>query len=831
MIGPGWTPKAWRLLAADHPGSSCHFHGTGVGPILELTADSRRIQAPESAVFFALHGPWHDGHHHLEAAHKQGVRRFVVNHLPQNHVAWSGASDVVEVPDVLEFMQAMALEQRVKFNGPVVALTGSNGKTTVKEWIAHLLPASVALHRSPFSHNSQLGVPTSLWSLGTHHDLSLIEAGISMPQEMAKLQRCIAPTEGVFTHLGEAHLGNFDNTRHLAREKCELFRGCRRVYMPASQLHELQDLLECPAVTWGLNGQASNADLQAISSENLGEFQLTWKGNSIQVQLGMHDDVSVHNAMTASLVALHHGATLEDLATQWPLLKPVSGRLSSVKRTQGGVLLQDDTSHDFGALGVALQRLAGLEDDLPRLAILGDIPQSGLHDEIRVDKLAAFLSRAGCQQAWVWCPHWNPQTQSRFAEGAGLVHVKFFNRADALCAAAESLGPAHVLMKLGAGDALAGLKQALAPAEHITTLTINVPAIVDNVRLLKKAAKASRVIAVIKGLGYGTDPVLLGRILEAQGVDSLAVAYAEEGVRLREAGIQTRVLVLNPDPNTFGTMNRHGLEPELVSWPHLQQAHAWAEQADVHAWPIHLKLDTGMRRLGILPEEDAQASALLADGRLKVASVMSHLAAADDCEQDPRTVVQLEAFAKRVSTHFPDSQCHILNTSGAARAHEWIGGRPELAFLRDTVRIGLGMYGLAPQAAKLGLTPALALTSVVSKLVDLPAGQGSGYGWTDAADHDRTLAVVSAGYADGYPRSLGEGQANVGWSGHLMPTVGRICMDMMTVDVTGLEVKPGDPITLWGESPTLEACAKQAHTIPYELLTRIGPRVQRVSER
>ena len=831
MIGPGWTPEAWRLLAADHPGSSCHFHGPDAGFILELTADTRKIQASDAAVFFALRGPWHDGHDHLDAAHAHGVRRFVVNHLPPDHATWSTDSDVVVVADVLDLMQGMALAQRVKFSGPVVALTGSNGKTTVKEWIAQLLPASVALHRSPFSHNSQLGVPTSLWSLGSHHDLSLVEAGISLPQEMDKLQRCISPTEGVLTHLGEAHLGNFEDTRHLAQEKCRLFRGCNRVFMPASLLPEVQNLLECPAVTWGLDGQAPHADLQASATGRPGTFQLTWNGASTQVQLGMHDDVSLHNALTASLVALHHGATLADLASQWPMLKPVSGRLSSVKRPQGGVLLQDDTSHDFGALGVALQRLVGLNDDLPRVAIVGDVPQSGLEDSARAQKLGAYLQRARCEQAWVWCPHWTPPLQSQLAKAASPVQATFFHHADALCKAAEGLGPGHVLMKLGAGDAVAGLKQALAPAEHITTLTINVPAIVDNLRLLQKAAGASRVVAVIKGLGYGTDPVLLGRILEAQGVDSLAVAYAEEGVRLREAGIQTRVLVLNPDPTTFGTMHRHGLEPELVSWPHLQQAHAWAVQAGVHAWPIHLKLDTGMHRLGILPEEDAKAAALLADGRLQLATVMSHLAAADDQEHDPRTLGQLQGFANRVATHFQGTQCHILNTAGAARAQAWLEGHPELAFLRDTIRIGLGMYGLAPRATQLGLTPALALTSVVSKLVNVPAGHGSGYGWTDDADHDRTLAVVSAGYADGYPRFLGGGHAHVGWNGHLLPTVGRVCMDMMTVDATGLEVRPGDAITLWGASPTLEDCAKQAHTIPYELLTRIGPRVQRVSER
>ena len=314
MIGPGWTPEAWRLLAADHPGSSCHFHGPDASFILELTADTRRMQAPDSAVFFALRGPWHDGHDHIEAAHSKGVRRFVVNRLPPDHPAWSADSDVVVVADVLDFMQGMALEQRVKFNGPVVALTGSNGKTTVKEWIAQLLPASVALHRSPFSHNSQLGVPTSLWSLGTHHDLSLVEAGISLPQEMAKLQRCIAPTEGVLTHLGEAHLGNFKDARHLAQEKCGLFRGCRHVFMPPLCACGAR-LFGCP-VDWGLNGQAPTPTSKP-PPQNIRVFQLSWQGESTRATRHARRRVQ-HNALTASLVALHHGATLSDLATHGP---------------------------------------------------------------------------------------------------------------------------------------------------------------------------------------------------------------------------------------------------------------------------------------------------------------------------------------------------------------------------------------------------------------------------------------------------------------------------------------------------------------------------------
>jgi alanine racemase len=434
----------------------------------------------------------------------------------------------------------------------------------------------------------------------------------------------------------------------------------------------------------------------------------------------------------------------------------------------------------------------------------------------------------------MWVPHWSGEALEAFPDhvagpDAQRIEVTCFQSLDDLVDAARTLDEANVLVKVASHERLGAAVQALAPARHVTTLTLNVSALVDNVRVLRSHVGAKGVIAVIKGLGYGTDPVVLGRLLEAQGVDWLAVAYADEGVVLREAGITSRILVLNPDPGTFDTLLEHRLEPQLVSLEHLELAHGWAISHGIAGWPVHLKLDTGMHRLGLAPHEDRRAEELLGSQELSLATVMTHLAGADDPALDERTRGQLAQFHERTQAHFPDVPAHVLNSAGAARVHEIVGDNTEAwAPLLSHIRVGLAMYGLGPGALELGLQPVLSLETSVAKLVHVPARHGSGYGWTDAATHDRVLAVLSVGYADGYPRNLGNGQGKVLWKGRLLPTVGRVCMDMTTVDATGLDVQPGDRVTLWGEAPRLDDLALHAKTIPYELLTRLGPRVQRV---
>ena len=413
------------------------------------------------------------------------------------------------------------------------------------------------------------------------------------------------------------------------------------------------------------------------------------------------------------------------------------------------------------------------------------------------------------------------------------IAIRVFRDMDELVSASNDVGSANVLIKVASTDRLQAAIQALAPARHVTTLTLNTSALVNNLRALKAHAGADGVIAVIKGLGYGTDPVLLGRLLEAQNVDWLAVAYADEGVVLREAGVRARVLVLNPDPSTFGTMHAHALEPQLVSTKHVRMAKEWAETNDVDGWAVHLKLDTGMHRLGLAPHEDEHVETLLNSPALELVSVMTHLAGADDPELDEATRQQLSAFLRRTTERFCHVPRHVLNSAGAARIHEWLStsDREANAPVLTHIRVGLAMYGVGPGSGHVGLENVLSLDTSVSKLVRIPAGQGSGYGFTDAVDHDRTLAVLSVGYADGYPRALGNGRGQVDWNGHLLPTVGRVCMDMVTVDATGFDLHPGDRVTLWGARPRIDDVAAQASTIPYELLTRIGPRVQRIVQR
>ena len=841
MTGRGWSIEAWRQWCVEHvkhhPGRLAS-NGPDEGVVQRLTADTRTLQHPEDTVFFALKGPWHDGHDFLTEAHRAGVRRFVVSRCSGSE-PWAQDADVLVVDDVLLALQRLARAQRDSFEGPVLAITGSNGKTTVKEWIAQLLPDTSAVHRSPLSHNSQLGVPLSVWSLDAHHDVSLIEAGISQPGEMARLRECISPTEGVLTHLGDAHVGNFRDASQLAEEKCALFESVSRVFMPHSLKEACTTALGCDVVTWGDLEEAGvqlGVDLSGLPQA----VTLHWQGGKATVSLPFHDLGSVRNALTASLVALHHGATLASLHERLPQLQELTGRLSSVARPQGGVLLQDDCSHDLGSLDVALEALNRLPQDWPLLALVGDVSQSGLGPEKRAEELALRLAQSQLDAVWMWVPDWSESTTSTFFEtvrqeqnGKGDLDVRCFHHIAALEGAARDLGAAHVLVKVSSRERLGSVLNTLAPRRHVTELTLNTSALIDNVRILKAHVGARGVLAVVKGLGYGTDPVVLGRLLESQGVDWLAVAYADEGVALREAGIEARILVLNPDPGTFDVLVSHQLEPQLVSREHVQLAQKWASAQGLTAWPVHLKLDTGMHRLGMAEEEDARVAKLLAGSELELATVMSHLAGADDPSLDDKTRAQIEEFHRRTQTHYPRVPAHILNSAGAARVHELIPEekRKDWASLMTHIRVGLAMYGLGAGSLELGLQPVLSLETGVSRLVRVPAGEGAGYGWTDAATHDRVLAVLSVGYADGYPRNLGNGRGQVFWKGRLLPTVGRVCMDMTTVDVTGLDVHPGDRMTLWGANPRLDDVAAQAKTISYELLTRIGPRVQRVIER
>ena len=844
MTGRGWTVATWRDWSQEHASAqrgTCSHSGPSDGMVLHPSTDTRTLIHPSASVFFAIRGPWHNGHDFLNAAHAKGVRRFVVSEPPKPGDPWQEGCDVLVVPDVLLALQRMARAKRTAFQGPVIAVTGSNGKTTVKEWLARLLPQHRAIHRSPLSHNSQLGVPLSMWSIEAHHDVSVIEAGISEPGEMQRLQACILPTVGVLTHLGQAHLGNFDGPAHLAEEKCALFKGCQQVFMPEALRDACAMHLDAAIVTWANDNdpQAHRADLQVHVDTSAQALSLHWRGASAITTVPFTDIASIQNACTAALVALHLDVKLADVAANMANLTTLSGRLSSTQRARGGVLIQDDCNHDFGSLRVALSALDAAPDAGRSLALVGDVPQSGLDASQRAQQLAELAKHHRLSDLWVWAPSWGAEAEMALLEAeqdkpsGAPIAIRVFRDMDELVTASNALGSANVLVKVASTDRLQPAMQALAPARHVTTLTLNTSALVNNLRALKAHAGAEGVIAVIKGLGYGTDPVLLGRLLEAQNVDWLAVAYADEGVVLREAGIRARILVLNPDPSTFGTMHAHDLEPQLVSTMHVQLAKEWAEANEVEGWAVHLKLDTGMHRLGLAPHEDEFVETLLQSPALELVSVMTHLAGADDPELDDATRKQLGAFLRRTTERFHNVPRHILNSAGAARIHEWLSAsdREAHAPVLTHIRVGLAMYGVGPGAEHVGLENVLSLDTSVSKLVHIPAGEGSGYGFTDAVDHDRTLAVLSVGYADGYPRALGNGRGQVRWNGHLLPTVGRVCMDMVTVDATGLDVHPGDRVTLWGDRPRIDDVAAQASTIPYELLTRIGPRVQRIVQR
>lgn len=798
------TVSAWRAWA--EAAGTLSADGPADGHVRALCLDSRRIEQGEDAVFFAVRGVWHDGHDYLAAAAAAGVRRFVV----EAEAALPGC-DVVVVADTVAALQDLARTHREAAGVPVVAVTGSNGKTIVKEWTAALLWRQ-RVHRSPRSFNSQVGVPLSVWGMQAGQNLSLIEAGISEPGEMAALRTCAGPQWGVLTHLGEAHAANFPSRSALIAEKLSLFEGCTWVALPGD-CHEGVAGLQSrgiPVRTWGPTG-----DLRVL---HRGEREVTISYEGVQAlwHLPAPGELAFRNAMTAALTALSLGAGLHDITETLPLLPQVDRRMERLSGPHGTWIVSDAYANDWGALAFALRDLERLPTTNPRALILGNLPGSA-HDP---ERLRTLLAGTSVEKVWLIGAAW--------AATAHFGDWSIFPSVDLALLQFGGSDPFEgydVLVK-GPFEALVPL---LTTRGHVTSLTLDLDAVGDNIRAIRGQIRATapavpidhptRLIAVVKASGYGANGPALARALESLGVSHLAVACTEEGVELRRHGIALPIVVLNPDPATFEALRAHRLEPEIIGPDHLA---AFEAGLDGEPWPVHVKLDTGMHRVGFTEAEVPALLERLQGAAVRVETVMSHLASAEDAEADGFTRLQFERFHRMADVLRKGTDRaahpmgrHILNSAGLARF-------PEQAL--EYARVGIGMFGV-----QAGLTPALTFATAISQIRTVPAGEGVGYGTTDAAGHDRRIAVLPVGYADGYPRHLSNGKGRVAVRGQLVPVVGRVCMDMTLIDVTDVEgVGAGDAVVLFGLHPPLEEVARWADTIAYELIARIPARVARI---
>ena len=797
--------------------------------LLRAAFDTRLLAegVADPTLFIAIPGAWHDGHNFVEHAYAMGVRFFVVSN------AYSAPSfpdaDVIAAADVIQAWQDLAGLWRGQWKGQLLGITGSNGKTMVKEWLANLLNDHYAVHASPRSYNSQIGVPCSLWDLTDGQDLALIEAGISQPGEMKRHAVCMRPNFGILTHLGDAHRSAFEDDVALLEEKIVLFENCQWIVVPG-YLHEAIHALRkrgLNVITWGEH-ESNDLHVSAAASTEGRTVHARWKGAAFDWFLPFAGEPAFRNAMTAALTALQLGVSSSVIAEQWQHLSDLDMRVQRFRASDGSWVLSDVYTNDWDALELALQDLTRLPGEHPKAAIIGPVP--GMTDR-DLPRLKSLLSRHGLQKIWLAGEGWKGWNLDALNHPDCVRYPDTKSALMALQQRPDVLKGHDILLKGPRAERFERFQPLLLQRGHVTSLELDLEAVAHNLRVIRRYMRKHggpqvELLSVVKASGYGTNGPALARLLAFHGVGLLAVACTEEGVELRQQGIRTRILVLNPDPITFPALLKHRLEPALHRLEHWDQFESARSASQPNkAWSVHVTLDTGMHRLGF-PESDwtALRQRMVDHPHLNVRSVFSHLASADVSEQDAQTQGQIDLFEKAIKSLRHPSQpfkTHLLNTAGLIRFPQHAG---------DYVRVGIGLFGIRVTAVpeEWDLQPALRFTTSISTILDIPANDGIGYGLSDVQSHPRRIATLPVGYADGYPRHLSNGAGSVGLHGQLAPVVGKVCMDMIMIDVTQIpEAHVGDRVELFGVFPTIESVAEAAGTIPYELLTRIPSRVQR----
>jgi alanine racemase len=821
-----------------------------------LLLDSRRVGLTEGAVFFALHGPNHDGHHHLAALYAKGVRLFVVSHPPASLAPFGGAG-FVQVPDTLVALQVLAARHRAAFEGPVWAITGSNGKTIVKEWLAQVLAPDEDICRSPKSYNSQVGVPLSVWELAPgRHTLGIFEAGISERGEMARLAEVIRPTHGIFTTLGTAHDAGFYSEEEKLREKLRLFErpGFELLVYCADQLvvHAAVQAQAIPALAWtrhDVPGAALRFRLKSTTAGTttvrvrLGETAATahFPAEHLALRaasrftLPFADEPSVENALHCLAVLLWRqldpATTIAPAEIQRRLLRlqPVAMRLEMKQGRHGCYLLDDTYNNDLAGLALALDALSRQARPGGRTLILSDVLESGLSGPDLYARVLALVKAHGVTRLIGVGEAVSKELKNELEAEHQLI-TQFYPSTEALLA---DLRPADfqsetILIKGARRFGFERVVAALQQLQHGTVLEVNLDALTHNLQYYRQRLNPStKLMVMVKAFAYGSGSYEVASLLQFQQADYLAVAYPDEGQQLRENGISLPIMVLNPGPDSFEQLRRYRLEPEIYSLERLRD-YLQAADSPTPLPPLHLKLDTGMRRLGFDENDLPALLELLALHRaqLPVASIMTHLAAADAPAHDDFTRQQLSTFQRMAAAieailGRPVLK-HALNSAGIRRF-------PEAQF--DMVRLGVGLYGVeAGDEASHNLRPVSTLRTTVSQVKTLPPDTTVGYGRRGTATaHERRLATLAIGYADGYDRRFSAGAGLVLLHGRRAPVVGSVCMDMVMVDVTDIpETQPGDVAVLFGEGLTINELAERIGTIPYELLTNVSERVKRV---
>ena len=791
--------------------------------IRTLAYDSRKLVDVKYALFFALSGR-RNGDFYIKEAYLEGLRSFVV------HKNYTGASQFPDanflfVNDTLKALQELASNHRKNFSYPVIAITGSNGKTIVKEWLYQLLGHDKTIIRSPKSYNSQIGVPLSVWNMNEKNNMGLFEAGISRTGEMTALKDIIQPTIGVLTNIGEAHNEGFNSRNEKIGEKLILFKDVDLlVYAPKYLDHYNGTIPGKKQFTWAFNQPADlNIIRQRATHDDHTILTAIYKNREMGCRLPFKDAASLENAVCcwAVLLALQYNA---DDAVSWiERLHAVKMRMELKTGTNNCSIIDDSYSLDLSSLSIALDFLNQQNQHPKRTLILSDIPEAGMSPEILYKQIAELLESKSVNRLIGVGPEISSYAElfsiekTFFADTAILIsHIHNLHIADET-----------ILLKGARKFEFEQISKILTQKVHETVLEINLNALENNLNHYKAHLKPGvKLMAMVKAFSYGSGSFEIANVLQFNRVDYLAVAYADEGISLREAGVTLPIMVMNPDLLGFEIMIEHNLEPEIYSLRVLHDFIEVLKKADKKQYPIHIKLDTGMHRLGFAPGEiDALLEITTKNPLIVVKSAFSHLTSSEDPLSDDFTHEQIDLFASL--TNIMESALgyriikHIANTSAISRF-------PEAQF--DMVRLGIGLYGIdgTYPAHRSPLETVARLKTCISQIRELKEGDTVGYNRRGVMKQNGRVATVKIGYADGYNRQLGNGTGKMLVNGFLAPTIGNICMDMCMLDITGIPAEEGDDVLVFDEHHTVNDIADQLKTIPYEVLTSISQRVKRI---
>lgn len=808
---------------------------TPMTPVEYLSTDSRRIAFPAVTLFFALQTERRDAHQFIPALYERGVINFVVHHGFQAD-AYPGAN-FIYCDNTLKALQQLAASHRGRFSYPVIGITGSSGKTIIKEWLHQLLAPDFNIVRSPRSYNSQVGVPLSVWQMDETHTLAIFEAGISRPGEMEALALVIQPTIGIFTNIGEAHSAGFINFEQKAEEKAVLFKHCNDIIycndhpIVRTVLRAWNNAVEQatgrPAYMMHSWGKEHSAGVQVIRVEKSGAqstITVVYNDNELLFTIPFSDEASIENAMHCCTTCLALGMPAITLQQRLLQLHPIEMRLQLMQGINNCAVINDSYSFDISSFATALDFLGQQQQYAQKTVIISDIP--GVKGTTEYVQAAAMLKARSVQRLITIGPNWNvfiPQLQQQFAitqhypDTAAFIHQ--FN--------ASQFRNEAILLKGARAFAFESIAALLEKKVHQTVLEINLNAIVHNLNEYRsRLKKGVKVMAMVKAFAYGSGSTEVAGLLQFHKVDYLAVAYADEGVELRKAGINLPIMVMNADEAAFETIVQHNLEPELFSFSILKAFHAFLERQALLQYPVHIKLDTGMHRLGFEEDKVNELAAYLQQYRqVAVQSVFSHLAASEDPAEDAFTQQQAAAFEKSCAIlKAALGYGFIMHLSNSAA----IFRNPALQY--DMVRLGIGMYGIdSANEQQLALQTAATLKTTIAQLRTVKAGESVGYNRRGRINTDSLIATIRIGYADGFSRRLGNGNGYVWIRGHKAPVVGSVCMDMTMVDVTGVPgVQEEDDVEIFGKHITLNELATRCGTIPYEIMTGISQRVKRV---